>query len=199
MDAPAADRVLGLALAAAQRLPQSLIAGAGSPGRIEGAIDVGGGVAHEGAHRLELGIGEHRRFELQQPALALVLVEDVAEIAEPGAERHHPLLAQGIDGRVGDLTEILAEEVMERPVLLGEHGQRRVVAHRADRFLCLLDHRVEHQLQILHGDADGELAASQPLAVEQGRLASARFDDVVDDGDVPGPLAERALRRRASP
>ncbi len=42
------------------------------------------------------------------------------------------LLADGVDGRVGDLGEELVEVVEEVARLLGEHRQRRVVAHRAD-------------------------------------------------------------------
>ena len=44
-----------------------------------------------------------------RPALAFLLVQHVAEIAEAGLQAHHPALAQGVDGRVGDLAEVLAE------------------------------------------------------------------------------------------
>ena len=36
----------------------------------------------------------------------------------------------------------------QRPVLLGQHGERRVVAHRAHGFLAVLDHRMKDELEI---------------------------------------------------
>jgi hypothetical protein len=78
----------------------------------EAAIDDAGGGAHELAHRLELGGGQHRAVELQQVALAGVLVQHVAEVAEPGPQRHHAGFAQAVDRRVGDLAERLSKEMM---------------------------------------------------------------------------------------
>jgi hypothetical protein len=56
-------------------------------------------------------------------------------------QRHHLALAQRIDRRIGDLAEILPEELADQPRLVRDHRERRIVAHRADRFLGGLDHR----------------------------------------------------------
>ena len=70
------------------------------------------------------GGGHDRRREQQDIGLAGVLVEHVGQVAEPGVERHHAAFAQAVDGRVGDLAELLAEIVMQAPIALGEHGER---------------------------------------------------------------------------
>ena len=44
---------------------------------------------------------------------------------------------------------------------VGEHRQRRVVTHRADGFLAVLDHGMEDRLEILDRPAGGELPAAQ--------------------------------------
>ena len=59
---------------------------------------------------------------------------------------------------------------MQAPVLAGEHGERRIVAHRAGRFLAVLHHGMEHQLQLLHGVAHHALAPAKLVAREKPRL-----------------------------
>ena len=54
---------------------------------------------------------------------------------------------------------------MQAAILVGQHRDGRVVAHAADGFLPVLDHRVQDNLQLLHGGADGKLAAAQRLAL----------------------------------
>ena len=44
-------------------------------------------------------------------------------------QRHHQLLADRIDRRVGDLREVLLEVIVEQLGFLREHGDRRVGAH----------------------------------------------------------------------
>jgi hypothetical protein len=73
--------------------------------------------------------GQHGAFQHVDVGLGLVLGEDVAEVLEARLQAHHPRLAQRVDGRVGHLAEVLAEEVREWPVLFRQHRQRRVVAH----------------------------------------------------------------------
>ena len=82
--------------------------------------------------------------------------------------------AQAVDRRIGDLAEVLAKELRDMARLVGNDGERRVVAHRADRFLGILDHRREDEFHILHREAGGDLAAQQFGAVEarQARLAA---------------------------
>ena len=82
--------------------------------------------------------------------------------------------AQAVDRRIGDLAEVLAEELRDMARLVGNDGERRVVAHRADRFLRILDHRRKDEFHILHREPRGDLAAQQFGAVEgrQARLAA---------------------------
>ena len=65
----------------------------------ERAVEHHRGIAEIVAHCRKAGIGQDRAVELQQPCLAFVLVENIAEIAEPGLEAHHAVFAQGIDRR----------------------------------------------------------------------------------------------------
>ena len=60
-------------------------------------------------------------------------LEQVALGAERRRQRRHQLLADGVERRVGDLGEQLGEVVEEQARALGQHGDGRVGAHRADR------------------------------------------------------------------
>jgi len=51
--------------------------------RAEGAIQLDRGIAHIVPHRRHPGVRENRTFELQQFGLAIVLVEDIAEVSKP--------------------------------------------------------------------------------------------------------------------
>ena len=74
--------------------------------------------------------------------------------------------------------------------LVRDDRERGVVAHRADRFLGVLDHRREDQLHLLHGEARGDLAAAQFGALE-GRPARHFAPGQVGDG--AEPLDARAI------
>ena len=56
--------------------------------------------------------------------------------------------AQAVDGRVGDLAEILAEELADQARLVADDGKRCVVAHRSNGFLAILDHWREDHFDI---------------------------------------------------
>ena len=56
----------------------------------------------------------------------------LASGTDRAVERGDELFADRVERRVGDLGEELAEVVEEQPRLLGERGDRRVGAHRAD-------------------------------------------------------------------
>ena len=184
--AAGAHALLGLAPDALKRCAQLGLAMAHG----EGAVHPAGGGAHGGSHRLELGVGQHGAVQLQQVALAAVLIQDVAQVAQPGLQRHHPRLPQGVDGRVGDLAEPLAEVVVQAAVALGQHGDRRVVTHAADGLGAVLHHRVQDHLQLFQRGAHGQLAAAQLGRVVHDRLRRIGFDDAVKLSDAPGPGAE---------
>ena len=66
--------------------------------------------------------------------------QQVALRADGARQRRHQLLADGVEGRVGDLGEQLLEVVVQQPGPLGQHGDRRVGPHRADRLVAGLGH-----------------------------------------------------------
>ena len=161
--AAGAHAFLGFAANAFQGSTQARLALGGR----EGAVDDAGVGAHGFAHGGEFSGGENWRFQLQQIKLTAVLVHDVAEVAKPGFQRHHPGFAQAVDRRIGDLGKALAEIVVQAAVFLGQHGERRVVAHAADGFLAVLHHGVKDHFEFFQRGADRELAAAQFLAVEE--------------------------------
>ena len=98
------------------------------------------------------------------------LVEEVLLPPDEAHQRHHELLAQRVDRRVGHLREELLEVAEEQDRALGEHRERRVVAHRADRLLPARGHRGEHHPALLLGVAVGVLAGAQQRRVLGGDL-----------------------------
>jgi hypothetical protein len=96
----------------------------------------------------------HRRVDL-------VDVQQVRLGADEGHQRHHDRFADRVDRRVGHLREQLLEVVVQRLVLVGQHGQRAVVAHRADALLAGLRHRRHQELDVFLGVAEGLLAVQQ--------------------------------------
>ncbi len=74
--------------------------------------------------------------DFQPLVRAGMTAEQVRARADHRDQRHHQLLADRIDRRVGDLREVLLEIVVEQLGLLREHGNRRVGAHRADRIVA---------------------------------------------------------------
>jgi hypothetical protein len=98
-------------------------------------------VAAEFAVRVALDVAQLRHVGEVEDRLAhfephrrvdLVDVEQVGLGADEGHQRHHDRLADRVDRRVRHLREQLLEVVVERLVLVGQHGQRAVVAHGAD-------------------------------------------------------------------
>ena len=159
------DDVAGAGADRFLRLPahpvEGLTQGAGAAVGREHTIDHPVAVAEGLGQALELAVRDHRAFQGDDLGLARALVEHVLQVAEAGLQAHHPVLAQAVDGRVGDLAEVLPEEVAQRPVEVREHRRRGVVAHRADGLLGVLGHRVEDGLQLLDRIAGGDLAAAQ--------------------------------------
>lgn len=56
--------------------------------------------------------------------------------------------AQRVDWRVGYLSKLLAEVVVNNARLAGEHGEWGVVAHRTDRFLTVFTQYADHRIQL---------------------------------------------------
>ena len=50
-------------------------------------------------------------------------------LAKSGGQRHHRRFAQAVDRRVGHLGKVLPEEMVQAAILVGQHSNRRIVAH----------------------------------------------------------------------
>ena len=109
--------------------------------------------------------GSQRRDLLRQQDRALELEQARRARASPRAssaarpdqrpQRHHQLLAERVDRRVGDLGEALLEVGVEQARHPREDRHRGVVAHREDRVLALGAHRADDELDLFGGVAEG--------------------------------------------
>ncbi|MNI10564.1 hypothetical protein D3C73_636810 [compost metagenome] len=133
-----------------------------------------------------------RHFQTQR-RIDVVDVQQVGLGADERHQRHHQLFADGVDGRVRDLREQLAEIVVERLGAVGQHGQRGVVAHRADHFLARGRHGFQDELVVFLGPAEGLLAVQQRHGRLRGNGGLARRGQRFQlDLQALDPLAVRA-------
>ena len=114
------------------------------------------------ADLLQILVGEDRLAHFEPLLLGEPLgIEQVGARSDEGHERHHQLLADRVDRRVGHLREVLLEIGVEQLRLVGERRDRRVGAHRADRFLAGRRHRLHQELQVFLAVAEALLAIEQ--------------------------------------
>ena len=106
-------------------------------------------------------VSQDRATELDQASVFRRLLQNVPAVADVGHQRHHELLADRVDRRVGHLREELVEAVEERAAHVRAAGECGVVAHRADGFLAVPGHRLENELEILLRIAEPLLPARQ--------------------------------------
>jgi hypothetical protein len=120
------------------------------------------GVVLDVADALQVLVGQHRLVDLQTPVLAgLVETEQVRPRADQRHQRHDQLLADRVDGRVGDLGEVLLEVGRQVLGARREHRRRVVRPHGADRLLAGQHHRRQQELDVLLAVAEGLLASSR--------------------------------------
>ncbi|CCJ86656.1 conserved hypothetical protein [Cronobacter dublinensis 582] len=96
----------------------------------------------------KVGVEQDRRFKAQAVRLAFGFAEDVHLAANAGGKRHHVCFAQRIDRRVSHLGKLLAEIIIDNAWLAGEHGEWRIVAHRAHRFLAVFTQHADNGVQL---------------------------------------------------
>ena len=101
-------------------------------------------------------------------------LQQVALAPGTGEDRGHQLLADRVQRRVRHLGEELLEVVEQRLGTFGEHGQGRVVAHRADRFLAVCPHRAEDVLEVFQRVAERLLALEQRPGIGPGNVRGRR-------------------------
>ena len=173
----------------------------------------------------ELGeflVGEDRRLKLDQVAAGRIRVEQVALRSDGRDGGGDDLFADTVDRRVGHLREELLEVVGQELRPVGEHGQRRVVAHRADRLGAVGGHGREDDFQVFEREAEVSLeldearvfarhAGGPPrvegmgmgvnLALEQlfGRLDRAVLGEIADMGRVGKGIQPHLIRRHPLP
>ena len=156
---------------------ESLRAGRRIPGRVE-RPNRGPPLAHRTEQARQ--VDHDRPLEADRPRRTRRPTEQRRAPAELDPQVHHHALALGVDGRVRDLREGLAEVVGDRPVEAPAARRRRVVAHAPQRLVALERHRL-----------DVEPGA---LGVETGEVAH----DVVGrrrGGRPPGPSPPRRAIR----
>ena len=123
--------------------------------------------------------------------------EEVGLGTDGRCDRRDDLLTNGVERRVGDLGEQLAEVVEQQPRSLGEDGDRGVRAHRAERLASLGGHRGDDDLELLVGVAEQLLTAQHAVVAEHDVLAGRQVGEL--DEAVVEPLLVRMLGRQASP
>ncbi|KAI3478074.1 hypothetical protein L1887_60005 [Cichorium endivia] len=119
---------------------------------------------------VELVDAEDGRREEQTVALLGLHLEQVALGTDVLLERHDDRLANGVDGRVGDLGEELTEVVVNDTGSGGDAGERSIVTHRTERLLTVGNHGKHEQVDLLGGVTEGEElgVGAETLLVENG-------------------------------
>ena len=132
--------------------------------------------------------------DFQHAAVFGVLLQQIAVFAHIDGGGGHDLFAQRVDGRVGDLGEHLPEIAKQRLVLVREHGQRRVRAHRADGLRAVQGHRQDRIPVFLIGIAEGALQTRALGAGQRGDLLVGHLHIAQAQKVLVQPFAVRALR-----
>ena len=99
-------------------------------------------------------IGDDRSLEPQRPRCRWPPTEQRWTPAEVDSEVHDDPLALGVDRRVGDLGERLAEVIDDPSVERAPAGRRRVVAHAPQRLVALDRHRPDVEPEPLRVEPD---------------------------------------------
>ena len=82
--------------------------------------------------------------------------EPVGTGTEVDSGGHDELFPDGVDRRIGDLSEKLAEILIEKPGPARKYRESGIVAHRSGGFFGFLDHRQEDDLEFFLAVAEGE-------------------------------------------
>ncbi len=123
------------------------------------------------ADLLQIGVGQDRLMHFEALGLRRAFeIEQVRPRPDDRDQAHHQFLADRIDRRVGHLREVLLEigEKQLRPVR--QRRDRRVVAHRADRFFAGRRHRRHQDFQVFLGVAEHLLAIEQRQVRDRRRV-----------------------------
>ncbi len=123
-------------------------------GRVVLQVDHFVAIDRIGQQAAELGLRQQRRIHHEPRGALGRFLEHRALGAQRAFQAHHDLLAQRVDGRIGDLGELLTEVVVGRANLAGQHGERGVVAHAADAFLAAFGQHPQHVDALFIGERE---------------------------------------------
>ncbi|GJD02058.1 hypothetical protein ColKHC_10883 [Colletotrichum higginsianum] len=129
----------------------ALALGEGQVDDLDSPLRVNAGHVLDG---VELGDREDRTGQQETAALGAVHLEQVALRTDVTLERHDDRLADGVDGRVGDLGEELAEVLVQKARRLGQASQGGIVTHGTEGFLLVRGHGGQKQAHLLVGVAE---------------------------------------------
>ena len=97
-------------------------------------------------------------------AVALIRRKDARTYAtDIFGETHYKFLTYRVDGRIGDLCELLAEIVEEDLWLVGNNSQRSVITHSCHWLLTLSTHRDDRTVDVLLAKAETHQLAFEVL------------------------------------
>ena len=139
----------------------------------------------------ELVVVDDRERQDELAAAVRPWVEQVRLRSDGRTDRGDDLLADRVERRVGHLGEQLLEVVEQQSRALGQHGERRVGAHRAERLHPVRGHRGDEDLQLLVGVAEHLLAAQHAVVAEHDVFPTGQVAQV--DHARLEPLAVRML------
>ena len=75
--------------------------------------------------------------------------------AEVHVERHYVAFAQGVDGRVRNLSKSLLAVIPNRTWETRQEGRGSVIAHAPERFLAVFHERLEEHAELVFRPAEG--------------------------------------------
>ena len=100
-------------------------------------------------------ICKHGLWQSHHLAIAGIWLQDVcANGTDVFCQAHHQFLADGVDGWVGHLGELLTEIVEERLWTIADDSQWGVVSHRRHRFLSCCSHRHNGAVDVLLAETE---------------------------------------------
>ena len=122
------------------------------------------------AQFLYLSIGQDGELEANLSAVLRLGAQQIALRSEGQRRGGDQFFADGIERRVGHLGEQLLEIVVEELRLVGQHGQRRIGAHRTHRLDLVHRHRADVDAQVLKAVAERLLPLQRRRVVVRGRF-----------------------------
>ena len=104
---------------------------------------------------------EHGCLEVDHGGRLCLRFQRGTTLTQVHLQTHHQLFPQGVDRRVGDLSEPLLEIVVEQVRFIGENRKGNVITHAVSGFLAQSGHVFDDQIEVLSGEAHRRLQPQQ--------------------------------------